>query len=177
MNRSGASAVRSRRSWCAVLGAVPATVPAKRRSMARCRWPHRMRSTCGWRATTAASAPLFCRPARSMRSMPVRKGGWCIISKTGRAGGDEPDRVVLNRKLEKPVSRQITVSGERGAQRLAGVVIAGNDEDRHRKWCEQRAEMLVFAGIAVIDEVARDDRDIGQRVEAVDLGDRARQEF
>src|ERR1700738_1496085 len=26
------------------------------------------------------------QPARSMRSMPVRKGGWCIISKTGRSG-------------------------------------------------------------------------------------------
>jgi hypothetical protein len=23
-----------------------------------------------------------------MRSMPVRKGGWCIISKTGRAGAE-----------------------------------------------------------------------------------------
>jgi hypothetical protein len=30
-----------------VLGAVPATVLAKRRSIARCRWPHRMRSTWG----------------------------------------------------------------------------------------------------------------------------------
>jgi hypothetical protein len=29
MNRSGASGVRLRRSWAAVLGAVPATVPAK----------------------------------------------------------------------------------------------------------------------------------------------------
>jgi hypothetical protein len=40
------------------------------------------------RATTAASASLFARPARSMRSMPVGKGGWCIISKTGRAGAE-----------------------------------------------------------------------------------------
>src|SRR5215472_7275852 len=39
MNRSGVSGVRLRRSWAAVLGAVPATVPAKRRSIARCRWP------------------------------------------------------------------------------------------------------------------------------------------
>jgi hypothetical protein len=37
--------------------------------------------------------------------------------------------------------------------------------------------MLVFGGVAVIDEVAGDDRDIGRRVEPVDLGDRARQEF
>jgi len=37
--------------------------------------------------------------------------------------------------------------------------------------------MLVFRGLAMIDEVAGDDRDIGQRVEPVDLGDRARQEF
>ena len=36
----------------------------------------------------AASASLFCRPARSMRSMAVGKGGWCIISKTGRAGAE-----------------------------------------------------------------------------------------
>ena len=37
--------------------------------------------------------------------------------------------------------------------------------------------MLVFGGLAVIDEVAGDDRDIGQRVEPVDLGDRVRQEL
>ena len=37
--------------------------------------------------------------------------------------------------------------------------------------------MLVFRGLAMIDEVASDDRDIGQRVEPVDLGDRARQKF
>jgi hypothetical protein len=48
--------------------------------------------------------------------------------------------------LEKPVSRQITVCGEGSAQRLAGVVIARNDEDRHRKWCQQRSQMLVFGG-------------------------------
>ena len=72
----------------------------------------------------------------------------------------------------KPVSRQITVCGEGSAQRLAGVVIAGNDEDRHRKWRQQRSQMLVFGGFAVIDEVAGDDRDIGQRVEPVDFGDR-----
>lgn len=32
-------------------------------------------------------------------------------------------------------------------------------------------------GFAVIHEVAGDDRDIGQRVEPVDLADRTRQEF
>jgi hypothetical protein len=37
--------------------------------------------------------------------------------------------------------------------------------------------MLVFRGLAMIDEVAGDDRDIGQRVEPVDLGDRGREEF
>ena len=37
--------------------------------------------------------------------------------------------------------------------------------------------MLVLGGFAVIDEVAGDDRDIGQRVEPVDLGDRTRQKF
>ena len=37
--------------------------------------------------------------------------------------------------------------------------------------------MLVFGGFAVIDEIAGDDRDIGQRVEPVDLSDRTRQEF
>jgi hypothetical protein len=36
--------------------------------------------------------------------------------------------------------------------------------------------MLVFGGVAVIDQVAGDDRDIGPRVEPVDLGDRARRE-
>src|SRR5262249_40820342 len=35
---------------------------------------------------------------------------------------------------------------------------------------------LVFVGLAMIDEVPGDDHDIGQRVEPVDLGDRARQE-
>jgi hypothetical protein len=39
------------------------------------------------------------------------------------------------------------------------------------------SQMLVFGGFAVIDEVAGDDRDIGQRVEPVDLGDRTCQEF
>src|SRR6516165_4754813 len=37
--------------------------------------------------------------------------------------------------------------------------------------------MLVFRGLAMIDEVGGDDRDVGQRVEPVDLGDRARHEF
>jgi hypothetical protein len=54
---------------------------------------------------------------------------------------------------------------------------AGNDEDRHRKWCQQRSQMLVIGGFAVIDEIAGDDRDIGQRIEPVDLSDRTRQEF
>src|SRR6516164_10272478 len=120
-----------------------------------------MRSTCGWRATTVANASLFCSPARSMRSMPVGKVDGASsarpvalaprrvrcrarqaapsitdprLARDQRVAGDEPDRVVLDRKLEKPVSRQITVCGERGAQRLAGVVIAGNDKDRHRQW-------------------------------------------
>src|SRR5580704_7085110 len=50
-----ASATRLSRIWCAVLGAVPATVSAKRRSIVRYRWPHSMRSTWGWRATISAS--------------------------------------------------------------------------------------------------------------------------
>src|SRR5438105_14073820 len=37
--------------------------------------------------------------------------------------------------------------------------------------------MLVFGGVAMIDEVAGHHRDIGQRVKPVDLSDRARQEF
>jgi hypothetical protein len=43
-------------------------------------------------------------------------------------------------------------------------VIAGNDEHRHRERREQRAQTLVFGGVATIDEVASDDRDIGRRV-------------
>src|SRR5262249_37761475 len=47
---------RSRPSWCAVDGHTLATVPAKRRSIGRCRWPLTMRSTCGCRHTMAPSS-------------------------------------------------------------------------------------------------------------------------
>ena len=111
-----------------------------------------------------------------MRSMPVRNGGWCIITSVGRVGRcaeravepgetlvaqlaaavagdvrierDQPHRVILDRILQKAVARQIAVAAERGAQQVAAVVIAGDDEDRHRERRQQPAQMLVFRRLA-----------------------------
>src|SRR5439155_22506872 len=54
---------------------------------------------------------------------------------------------------------------------------AVSDDNRQGAGGKQSAEMVVFCGVAMIDEVAGYHRDIGQRVKPVDLSDRARQEF
>jgi len=40
-------------------------------------------------------------------------------------------------------------------------MIAGNHEDRHRQGCQQMAQLFVFVRLAVIDEIAGHDGDIG----------------
>src|SRR5436190_16140913 len=52
---------------------------------------------------------------------PLRAQQTAALARDERVEGDESDWVVLDRILEKSVTRQITVCGECGAQRLAGV--------------------------------------------------------
>ena len=49
------------------------------------------------------------------------------------------------------------------------------DEDRHCERRQERPQMLVFGGRAVINEIAGDDGHIGSRRQSIELDDRARQ--
>ena len=55
--------------------------------------------------------------------------------------------------------------GERRAQRLARIVVAGNHVDRHGSGASSRREMGVFLGLAAIDQIAGREHDVGPRIE------------
>src|SRR5580704_4834034 len=184
-----ASATRLSRIWCAVLGAVPATVPAKRRSIVRCRWPHRIRSIWGWRATISASPAALSRPKlshvsdarREWRVMhqdhgrPIELRRECSVEPTQSLGAqhpamltgherverDKPYWVIFDRELQVALGRQVAGVPKSLAQRLSGIMIAGDYEDRHRQGCQQIPQLFVFVRLAVIDEIAGHDGDIG----------------
>ena len=58
----------------------------------------------------------------------------------------DAQRVLLDRIVKKPGARQVAFAGERLAHALARILVAGDDEDRHYKRCQDRPQMLVFGG-------------------------------
>jgi len=87
----------------------------------------------------------------------------------------DAQRVLLDRIVKKPGARQVAFAGERLAHALARIVVVGDDEDRHYERCQDRPQMLVFGGRAVVDEIAGDDGHIGSRCQSVELDDCLRQ--
>ena len=65
--------------------------------------------------------------------------------------------------MEEPGARQVAVAAERLAHALARIVVAGDNEDQHRERRQERPQMFVFGGRAVINEIAGDDGHIGSR--------------
>ena len=65
----------------------------------------------------------------------------------------------------KPLARQVGVVGEDLAQRIARIVVAGNQVDRHRQRRQQTAQQGVFLGLAAIHQVAGGEHDVGPRIE------------
>ena len=132
------------------------------------RWPQRMRSIWGCRAMTGGETRRAAAPAWSIWSIPVRNGGWCIITNVGRpaprqdpvepveplgaefarmlAGDvgverDDAQRIILDGVVQKPCFRQIAGIGERSAQLFARIVVAEDQIGRHCQRREQRAQM------------------------------------
>ncbi len=130
-----------------------------------------------------------------MKPMPVENGGWCIKISVGRSGclgeatgepgeaggakgaadlarkdgieADQAERPVLDRVVEEFAGRrQIALVGEGVAQRVAMVVVAGDDVDRHRQPVEGHAEAGVVLRKAAVGEIARRQDDVRRRVQA-----------
>jgi hypothetical protein len=78
-----------------------------------------------------------------------------------RVERDKPYWVIFDRELQVALGRQVAGVPKSLAQRLSGIMIAGNHEDRHRQGCQQMAQLFVFVRLAVIDEIAGHDGDIG----------------
>src|SRR5277367_2743032 len=97
-----ASATRLSRIWCAVLGAVPATVPAKRRSIARAYKRHKLWSKLtpkNGSSAMPASAPTGRPSTASLRFAPPDAAA--ATSNREKATGARPDPRELNRMLGK----------------------------------------------------------------------------
>ena len=87
----------------------------------------------------------------------------------------QPERMVLDRIVEKPARRQIPIAGKGAAHCFALVVIAGDEVDRTGQRRQQLAQQLVFLRSAEIGEVAGGDHDIGRGIERGHGGDGLRQ--
>jgi len=83
------------------------------------------------------------------------------IARHERVERDKPYWVIFDRELQVALGRQVAGVPKSLAQRLSGIMIAGNHEDRHRQGCQQMAQLFVFVRLAVIDEIAGHDGDIG----------------
>jgi hypothetical protein len=78
-----------------------------------------------------------------------------------RVERDKPYWVIFDRELQVALGRQVAGVPKSLAQRLSGIMIARNHEDRHRQRCQQIPKLFVFLRLAVIDEIAGHDGDIG----------------
>ena len=98
-----------------------------------------------------------CRPRRLRRERGVEPsqplGAQHPVMPAGdqRIERDKPQRVILDRVLQIALGREVAVTAERLAQWLAGVMVAGNDKDRHLQRCKQGAQVFVLLGRAMID--------------------------
>jgi hypothetical protein len=93
-----------------------------------------------------------------------------VSSATSRTGK------ILDDVLDEPsATRQVPVVGERGDERVAIVVVAGDEVHGHRERRQQRAQPRVFPGAAGVDQVAGRQHDVGPRLEAEQMLDGAGQ--
>ena len=100
-------------------------------------------------------AVLEPRKALRVEGAPARAGDH-------RVERDEAHRPGVDRVLDERVRlAQVRMVGERVPQRVALVVIAGQQVDRHRQRREQVAQMRVRLGPAGVGEVAGDHDDVG----------------
>ena len=86
---------------------------------------------------------------------------------------DDPDREVVDGVAQPPVRRQAAKVGKRPAHRLARVVVAGQRVVGGVQRPEQRHELGKDRVVAVVGQVARDQHDLGRRVERIEMRDRA----
>src|SRR5206468_11827389 len=188
-NINGLSSSRSSTTWCAVLGAVLATVPPTRAWIGRCRWPHSTRSTWGWRRTISANSrrleagAIHVRDAGLERRMMHEDDGRAIgrprqarrkpaqtllaeqaadLARDERVEGDEPDWIVLDDVLDESTApRQVPMVGERGDERVAIVMVPGNQVHGHRERRQQRPQTVVLDGASGVDQVPGRQHDVG----------------
>ena len=73
----------------------------------------------------------------------------------------------------KPDAGKIALVGEGRAQRLARIVVAGNDIDRHRQAARAAGAGGRIPRACRLDQVAGHDHDVGPRVELQDMRHRA----
>lgn len=60
-------------------------------------------------------------------------------------------------------TRQIAVIGERPHQLSPAVVIARHDKNRHGQRLDELPHFAIFIALAMIDQIAGDDHEIGHR--------------
>src|SRR5260370_18732762 len=126
-----------------------------------------MRSTWGWRATISASPAALGYLQFANEDYPVRLVALDTLVSGQHGGMLCAERLgwldtALAAQLDRPtLGRQVAGVPKSLAQRLSGIMIAGNHEDRHRQGCQQMAQLFVFVRLAVIDEIAGHYGDIG----------------
>ena len=93
-----------------------------------------------------------------------------------RVERDQPHRHSLDRVLQEALARQVAMVGERPAQRVAEIVIARDQIDRHGERRQHAPEIGVLRRQAVFDQIAGRQHDIGPGVERVQMRHRAFEE-
>ena len=98
------------------------------------------------------------------------------LARHQRIERDQAHRPVLDRVLQEAGSRQIGVIGEDLAHRIARIVVAGNQMDRHGERRQQPLETGVFLGLAAIHQIAGGEHDVGPRIERIHVRHRPLEE-
>ena len=77
--------------------------------------------------------------------------------------------------MQRSARGQVRVRGERGAEVVAVVVIAGHDDPRQPERAEHGECRLVLLGSALVDEVAGHEHEVRSPIEAMQVSDRVGQ--
>ncbi len=88
----------------------------------------------------------------------------------------EPHGIILDDVLhESTGAREVRMVGERGRERVAIVVVARDEVDRHGERRQQVVQAAVLPGASRVDEIAGRQHDVGARPQSEQMRDGARE--
>jgi hypothetical protein len=161
-----------------VLGAVPATVPAKRLSLdlgvaaddlgetgpvGEPGLIHPADPGRKWRMMHQhQSRPILCAREDAMEPLqPLRAESPAALARHQSIERDDAQWVILDRVIEEPLPGQVPVPDERLPHRFACIVVARNRKYRHAERRQESAQMGIFLRRTAFHEITGEDYRIG----------------